>query len=148
MAGHVELGWAVTGYGIQGDTVDVGLAVLEPGTTRNHAYVALTRGLQANHAVIIDPDGTTEATTWLTEVITRPVNDESALAVRDRLHHEAGIELPALETPERPRPDMRPTPQAPDPADRTHHEMIDAAMARLDRIQYQSSRDQGRSLGL
>lgn len=148
VARHVELGWAVTGYGVQGDTVDVGLAVLEPGTTRNHAYVALTRGRQANHAVIIDPDGTTEATTWLTEVITRPVNGESALAVRDRLHHEAGIEPPALETPERPRPEVRPTPQPPDPADQAHQDKIDAAMARLDRIQYRSSRDQGRSLGL
>lgn len=38
---HVELGWAVTGYGTQGDTVDVGIAVLEAGTSRNHAYVAL-----------------------------------------------------------------------------------------------------------
>ena len=44
VARHVELGWAVTGYGNQGDTVDIGIAVLEPGTTRNHAYVALTRG--------------------------------------------------------------------------------------------------------
>ncbi|MEZ5350902.1 MAG: MobF family relaxase [Microthrixaceae bacterium] len=29
VAEHVELGWAVTGYGNQGDTVDVGIAVLE-----------------------------------------------------------------------------------------------------------------------
>ena len=39
VAEMVELGWAVTGYGNQGDTVDAGIAVLEPGTTRNHAYV-------------------------------------------------------------------------------------------------------------
>lgn len=36
VAEHVELGWAVTGYGNQGDTVDIGIAVIEPGTTRNH----------------------------------------------------------------------------------------------------------------
>ena len=69
VARHVELGWAVTGYGNQGDTVDVGIAVLEPGTTRNHAYVALTRGREANHAFIPDPTGTLEPADHLAQVI-------------------------------------------------------------------------------
>lgn len=59
-AQHVELGWAVTGYGNQGDTVDVDIAVLDPRTTRNHAYVAMTRGRQTNLAVIPDPTNTTD----------------------------------------------------------------------------------------
>ena len=95
VAEHVELGWAVTGYGNQGDTVDVGIAVLEPGTTRNHAYVAMTRGRHTNHAVIPDPTGTDDPAELLAQIIARPANGESALAVQDRLHRAAGLEPPA-----------------------------------------------------
>jgi len=91
-ARHVELGWAVTGYGNQGDTVDIGLAVLEPGTARNHAYVAMTRGRTANHAWTPDPTGTTNPADQLTDIITRTPNHESALATHQRLSHEAGLE--------------------------------------------------------
>lgn len=55
VAEHVELGWAVTGYGNQGDTVDIGIAILEPTSSRNHTYVALTRGRHANHAILPTP---------------------------------------------------------------------------------------------
>lgn len=55
VADHVELGWAVTGYGNQGDTVDTAIAVLEPCITRSHAYVAMTRGRHTNLALIHDP---------------------------------------------------------------------------------------------
>ncbi len=91
---HVELGWAVTGYGTQGDTVDIGIAVLEPSTTRNHAYVAMTRGRHANHALIADPTGTADPGERLTEIITRPAASHSALAVQARLHRDAGVEPP------------------------------------------------------
>jgi conjugative relaxase-like TrwC/TraI family protein len=94
VARHVELGWAVTGYGIQGDTVDVGIAVLEPSTTRNHAYVAMTRGRQANHALVVDPTGVVDPGERLAEIITRPVAADSALAVQTRLHRDAGLEPP------------------------------------------------------
>lgn len=91
---HVELGWAVTGYGTQGDTVDIGIAILEPSTSRNHAYVAMTRGRHANHAIVIDPTGTVDPGERLTEIITRPAAAHSALAVQARLHRDAGIEPP------------------------------------------------------
>lgn len=94
VARHVELGWAVTGYGTQGDTVDVGIAVLEPSTTRNHAYVAMTRGRQANHALVVDPTGVVDPGEWLAEIITRPVAADSALEVQARLHRDAGLEPP------------------------------------------------------
>ncbi len=95
VARHVELGWAVTGYGNQGDTVDVGLAVLEPSTTRSHAYVAMTRGRAANHAWIPDPTGATDPADELAQIISRTPGHESALAVRARLHREAGVPEPA-----------------------------------------------------
>lgn len=99
VAEHVELGWAVTGYGNQGDTVDVGVAVLEPGTNRSHAYVAMTRGRRTNLAVIPDATGTTDPAEALTEMISRTPRHESALAVRKRLHVEAGVAEPSLDPP-------------------------------------------------
>jgi ATP-dependent exoDNAse (exonuclease V) alpha subunit len=99
VAEHVELGWAVTGYGNQGDTVDVGVAVLEPGTNRNHAYVAMTRGRHTNLAVIPDSTGLADPAEALTEMISRTPRHESALAVRKRLHLEAGIPEPPIDLP-------------------------------------------------
>ncbi len=100
VAEHVELGWAVTGYGNQGDTVDVGIAVLEPGTTRNHAYVAMTRGRRTNVAVLPDASGGLDSADALTEMIGRTPRHESALGVRKRRHEEAGVPEPPLDLPE------------------------------------------------
>ncbi len=85
VAAHVELGWAVTGYGNQGDTVDVGIAVLEPGTSRNHAYVALTRGRHTNLAYLPDPTGTLDPGDQLAGIINRPATGDSALTTHATL---------------------------------------------------------------
>ncbi len=85
VANDVELGWAVTGYGNQGDTTDVAIAVLEPHTTRNHAYVALTRGRHTNTALILDATGTADPADALATIVTRPSRTESALATQQRL---------------------------------------------------------------
>jgi ATP-dependent exoDNAse (exonuclease V) alpha subunit len=116
VARHVELGWAVTGYGNQGDTVDVGIAVIEASTTGNHAYVAMTRGRHANHALIADPTGTTDPAERLTEIITRPATADSALAVEDHLHRAAGIEPPDPICRVEPAPQQLPPPvRTPEP---------------------------------
>jgi conjugative relaxase-like TrwC/TraI family protein len=52
VAEHVDLGYAVTGHGAQGITVDTGHAVVLPGTTREQLYVALTRGRESNTAYV------------------------------------------------------------------------------------------------
>jgi hypothetical protein len=90
VARHVELGWAVTGYGNQGDTADIGIAVLEPGTSRNLAYVALTRGRGGNDAWIPDPTGCLDPEAQLAGIIGKGSERSSALAQRDRLHDSAG----------------------------------------------------------
>ncbi|MBL8777543.1 MAG: relaxase domain-containing protein [Acidimicrobiales bacterium] len=94
VAAHVELGWAVTGYGSQGDTVDVGIAVLDVTTSRNHAYVAMTRGRHANDALLVDPTGIEDPADLFARITARAANGESALAVQDRLHRAAGCEVP------------------------------------------------------
>ena len=106
---HVELGWAVTGYGNQGDTTDIAYAVVEPGTTRSHLYVAMTRGRQANHAWIPDPTSTLNPSESLADVASRAANHESALATHAQLartlhqrpavhsHSGPGLSAPELE---------------------------------------------------
>jgi hypothetical protein len=111
VAEHVELGWAVTGYGNQGDTVDIGIAVLDPGTSRAHAYVAMTRGRDLNLAVLPDPTGTLDATEALAQIIARTPRHDSALATRTRLHTEAGIPEPTLELA---APETPTEPESPD----------------------------------
>jgi hypothetical protein len=49
---HAELGYAVTDHAAQGRTVHTGLAVITGTEDRQHAYVALTRGTDANLAYV------------------------------------------------------------------------------------------------
>ncbi|WP_308468924.1 MobF family relaxase [Rathayibacter soli] len=52
VAEHVDLGYAVTAYRAQGVTTDTGHALIEPTTTRENLYVALTRGRESNTAYV------------------------------------------------------------------------------------------------
>ena len=135
---HVELGWAVTGYGNQGDTVDIGLAVLEPGTNRNHAYAALTRRRAAKDALIPDPTGTEDPAAQLATMIAHTSDHVSALATRAQLHHDAGLPIPTLlpdiDTPE-PEPAPPVSPQRSEPTEPTLDERVRAMQTRLDRLE-------------
>ncbi|MGH9185341.1 MAG: ATP-dependent DNA helicase, partial [Acidimicrobiales bacterium] len=152
VARHVELGWAVTGYGTQGDTVDVGIAVLEASTTRNHAYVAMTRGRHANHALVVDPTGTVDPGERLAEIITRPAAAHSALAVQAHLHRSAGVEPPVASAPVEPaqqKPSNLPQPKEPGFVEPTLEERIRATQQRLDQLEQRAAdRTPDRSLGL
>jgi hypothetical protein len=63
VAENVDLGYAVTAYRAQGITTDTAHAVIEPGTTRENLYVAMTRGRTSNTAYV---------------VVARPDDDHSA----------------------------------------------------------------------
>ncbi|MDP9389656.1 MAG: hypothetical protein M3Q48_17515 [Actinomycetota bacterium] len=91
VARHVELGWAVTGYGTQGVTTDHAIAVVEPSSTRASIYVAMTRGRGRNVAWIVDRTGLADAEEALAAAIARPANALTAHAVAARL----GGEVPA-----------------------------------------------------
>jgi conjugative relaxase-like TrwC/TraI family protein len=129
---HVELGWAVTGYGNQGDSVDVGIAVLEPGSTRSHAYVAMTRGRDTNLALIPDATGIADPAETFAEMISRTPRHDSALATRTRLHAESGILEPPL--------------QSAAPVDGEMAAKVEAIKRRLDALEQRST--DSRSLGL
>src|SRR5680860_79240 len=140
IAAHVELGWAVTGYGTQGDTVDIGIAVLDNQTSRNHAYVAMTRGRKANHAVLLDPTGAQDPAEQLAQIIARPANGESALTTRARLHRVAGFEPPDHRDRGEPEPpsaaSLAPELQA----------RIDELQRRLDRLQHRAPQRGGSTI--
>jgi len=92
---HVELGWAVTGYGTQGDTTDDGICVLEPSSTRSGVYVGMTRGRGHNLGLVVDPTGMADPEEAFAAVIARPPNARTALAVRARLAGDRAVTLPA-----------------------------------------------------
>ncbi len=50
---YVDLGYAITAHRAQGVTVDTAHVLVEPTTTRENFYVAMTRGKHANHAYVI-----------------------------------------------------------------------------------------------
>ena len=82
---HLELGWAVTGYGNQGDTTDHGICVVEPSSSRAGIYVAMTRGRGRNEAWILDRTGLADAEDAFASAITRPPNALTAHAVREQI---------------------------------------------------------------
>ena len=53
-AGHVEWGYAVTDYGVQGRTLSKAKAVLDDTTRAAGAYVATTRGRLENRIYVVD----------------------------------------------------------------------------------------------
>lgn len=88
VARHVELGWAVTGYGTQGTTTDHGICVIEPGSSRAGIYVGMTRGRNRNLAWILDPTGLDTPEDAFASAITRPPNGRTAHAIRAELQDE------------------------------------------------------------
>ena len=120
-----ELGYAVTDHAAQGRTVHTGLAVITGTEDRQHAYVALTRGTDANLAYVFTalpqarrPGARAEAGSR-----TGPVRQNSGRTIRrprpgyracpaghgaGRARHRPGPRRPAASRP--PRPATRPSP--------------------------------------
>jgi ATP-dependent exoDNAse (exonuclease V) alpha subunit len=62
LARHADYGWASTIDGAQGATADIGILLARTGLAREHLYVGMTRGREANHV----------------HVTTEPADDETA----------------------------------------------------------------------
>jgi hypothetical protein len=108
VAAHARYGWATTITAAQGATVDVGLVLVRPGIDREHLYVAMTRGREANHAYLtpdpndhgedrhgIPPAGRTRTTLdeqaldVLAEALARSGAQDAAHTVRDNARTRA-----------------------------------------------------------
>lgn len=90
---NVDLGYAVTAYRAQGITTDTAHAVIEPGTTRENLYVAMTRGRASNTAYVV--------TSRLTTITARHPGNRPDATARDVLMgvlDHVGAELSAHET--------------------------------------------------
>lgn len=94
VAKHVDLGYAVTAHRAQGITTDTSHVLVEPTSTRENFYVAMSRGKETNQAwVILDrPDDTHSAP--------HPSDNEEATgrSVLYGVLSHSGAELSAHET--------------------------------------------------
>ncbi|HYZ99130.1 MAG TPA: hypothetical protein VE575_10305 [Acidimicrobiales bacterium] len=97
VAKHVELGWAVTGYGTQGVTTDYALCIVEPGSSPAGIYVGMTRGRRDNRGLILDPTGLADPEEAFAAAIAQPARALTAHAVRDQLYRAAGLDPPGTD---------------------------------------------------
>jgi conjugative relaxase-like TrwC/TraI family protein len=90
VAEHVELGYATTGMGAQGRTVDAAITVLDGPTDVRNLYVPMTRGRETNEAFItvtgeqtaVDVFAQCLALDW----IDQPAHTRRAELTNERLH--------------------------------------------------------------
>ena len=91
VAEHVRLGYAATEHGHQGDTVDVGIALVSAATTHRGLYVGATRGRDDNRIhVITDTDDLAEARDVLDGVLAHDRADVPAVTQRRHLAQTDG----------------------------------------------------------
>jgi hypothetical protein len=81
---HLRLGYAATAHGNQGDTVDLGITIVTPGTSHRSLYVGATRGRADNQLYVVtdDPD---RARDVLEQALTNDRADQPAVARRREL---------------------------------------------------------------
>ncbi len=107
VAEKVQLGYATTEHGNQGDTHDVALALVTPATTVRGFYVAMTRGRHNNTALVVTTEpGVDAAIDVLARVLASDRTDIPAVAQRREL---------AAQTPQAPAvPRLQPRCDVPD----------------------------------
>src|SRR5512133_2906998 len=96
---HVELGYATTGYGAQGDTTTEAHLVLTDTTTAAAAYVAMTRGHEANSAHLVADDVDDAREQWVT-AFSRDRADLGPAAAGLAAERAAGGYTPAGQPPD------------------------------------------------
>jgi thymidine kinase len=92
--GHVELGYAVTGYGAQGDTATEAHLVLTETTTAAAGYVAMTRGREANTAHLVAADLDDAREQWIAAFGRDRADLGPAAAGQAAAHAAAGYTTP------------------------------------------------------
>lgn len=116
VADHVQLGYASTEHGVQGETVDVGIELVTDNTSRRGLYVGATRGRDHNqlHVVTSSREGAlAEARQILERVLTTDRSDVPATTQRRALaQHQLAAQqaVTATANPTTPTPPRRPLP--------------------------------------
>jgi len=84
---HVRLGYAATAHGNQGDTVDIGIAILTASTSHRSLYVGATRGRTNNQLYVVtdDPDRVRDV---LEQALSNDRADHPAVDRRRELLHQ------------------------------------------------------------
>jgi exodeoxyribonuclease V alpha subunit len=91
---YLELGYASTGYGIQGDTTSAAHLILTDTTTAASAYVAMTRGRHADTAHLVAADIDDAREQWIA-AFSRDRADLGAAAARAAAERAAAGCAPA-----------------------------------------------------
>jgi conjugative relaxase-like TrwC/TraI family protein len=91
---HVELGYAVTGYGAQGDTTDQAHLIISEHTTAAGAYVGMTRGRHGNTAHLVAENLDDAREQWIS-AFSRDRADLGAAAARAAAERAAADYAPA-----------------------------------------------------
>ncbi len=94
---HVRLGYAATAHGHQGDTVDIGLALVNEATSHRSLYVGAHRGRQENRLLVV-ADDTKRPRDVLERVLTNERADVPAVVQRRNLAEQ----VPRTHVPENP----------------------------------------------
>jgi conjugative relaxase-like TrwC/TraI family protein len=90
--GYVDHGYTLSGHKAQGITVDHTFAVIGGGTSREWAYVVMSRGRESNRAYLPCPD-TYEQCTHLSHVSRGDPLDVAISSLQRRERREAAVEL-------------------------------------------------------
>jgi ATP-dependent exoDNAse (exonuclease V) alpha subunit len=90
--GNIEYGYALTGHKAQGITVDRTFAVLGGGTSREWAYVVMSRGRESNRAYLLSGD-TPEHCTHLSHQDRGDPLERATSRLKRRERQPAAVEL-------------------------------------------------------
>jgi hypothetical protein len=90
--GYVDYGYAMTGHKAQGVTTDRTFVVVDGTTDREWAYVAMSRGRQANTLYLADAEPAEESCTHLTHAGTPHALDRLTAALNRNSTHTAAID--------------------------------------------------------
>jgi ATP-dependent exoDNAse (exonuclease V) alpha subunit len=125
---HVQLGYAITVHRAQSRTVHTAHVITGPAMTREHLYVALTRGRGANHAYTPLDDSAEDEPHQQLDLYDQPTDrargtrsdpgHQRSRAVRHRVHDRAAdrISLSTARDPDEPSSTERPQALATPPA--------------------------------
>ncbi len=97
--GHVDYGYALTGHKAQGVTTSRTFTVITGGTDREWAYVAMSRGRQANTLYLANPEPDDHQCTHLTHEDRRGALDALTASLGRRAAQTAAIDSLAGERP-------------------------------------------------